>query len=65
MELALSPEERFALEETLEASLHRLREQIHHADHREFKASLKREEALLRNVLEKVRDLVPVGVSSR
>jgi hypothetical protein len=59
MELTLTPEERELLLSILEQRHQEILKEIWHTHHREFKASLRRNEKLLESVLDRLRE-VPV-----
>jgi len=61
MELLLTTEEQELLSDILEQRYLELQKEIAHTDHREFKATLRRNETLIESILNRLR----VGVNAR
>ena len=64
MQLALGSDEAEVLEEILSSALGDLREQVYKAEVAEYKAALKQREAIVTNLLERIRTLKTGPVSS-
>jgi hypothetical protein len=64
MQLALGSDEAEVLEEILTSALGDLREQVYKAEVAEYKAGLKQREAIVTNLLERIRALKTGQISS-
>ena len=64
MQLALGSDEAEALEEILTSALGDLREQVYKAEVAEYKTALKQREAIVTNLLERIRTLKTGPVST-
>jgi hypothetical protein len=62
MDLYLDIKETELLTGLLERYLEDIRREIHHTDRAQFKAALKSDEALMRNLLQRLRVPVPMGI---
>jgi hypothetical protein len=62
MDLYLNAKETELLNGLLERYLEDLRREIHHTDRASFKAALKSDEALMRNLLEKLKTPAAMGI---
>ena len=62
MDLYLNAKETELLTGLLERYLEDIRREIHHTDRAQFKAALKSDEVLMRNLLQRLRVPVPMGI---
>ena len=62
MDLYLDAKESELLTGLLERYLEDIRREIHHTDRAQFKAALKSDEALMRNLLERMKAHAPMGI---
>ena len=62
LDLYLNTKETELLTRLLDRYLEDIRREIHHTDRAQFKAALKSDEVLMRNLLQRLRVPVPMGI---